>query len=78
MNEIIQRLIERTGLPEDKAATAVETVIGFLKERLPGPIAAQLDGVMGDDSGMPDNPGGMGSKLGGMGSGLGGMLGRNE
>ena len=71
MNEIIQRLIERTGLPEDKAAAAVETVIGFLKEKLPGPVAAQLDSLMSGESGM-------GSQLGGMASSLGGMFGKKQ
>jgi hypothetical protein len=71
MNEIIQRLIERTGLPEDKAAMAVDTVIGFLKEKLPGPIASQIDGIMGGQSGVMD-------KLGGLGSNLGGMFGKKE
>lgn len=71
MNEVIQRLIERTGLPEDKAATAVDTVIGFLKEKLPGPIASQLDGIMGGQSSAMD-------KLGGLGSSLGGMFGNKE
>ena len=55
MNELIQRVIERTGLPEDKAAAAVQTVIGFLKEKLPGPVASQLDGVAGGTgAGMTD------------------------
>jgi hypothetical protein len=71
MNEIIQRLIERTGLPEDKAAAAVDTVIGFLKEKLPAPLASQLDGVISGESGMAD-------KLGGMGASLGGMFGKKE
>jgi hypothetical protein len=71
MNEIIQRLIERTGLPEDKAAAAVDTVIGFLKEKLPAPVASQIDGLMSGESGMAD-------KLGGMGTNLGGMLGGKE
>jgi hypothetical protein len=72
MNEIIQRLIERTGLPEDKAAAAVETVVGFLKEKLPAPVASQIDNLMGGgDSGMT-------SKLGGIVSGLGGMFGKKE
>lgn len=66
MNEIIQRLIERTGLPEDKAAAAVETVVGFLKEKLPAPVASQIDSVMSGDSGMADKIGGMGARLGGM------------
>jgi hypothetical protein len=71
MNEVIQRVIERTGLPEDKAAAAVQTVIGFLKEKLPGPVASQLDGAVGGDSGMA-------SKVGGMSSGLGDMFGKKE
>ncbi|HJV83670.1 hypothetical protein [Noviherbaspirillum sp.] len=71
MNEIIQRLIERTGLPEDKAAVAVETVVGFLKEKLPAPVASQIDSLMTDGSGITD-------KLGGIGSSLGGMFGKKE
>lgn len=71
MNEIIQRLIERTGLPQDQAASAVETVIGFLKERLPAPVASQIDGLLSGESGMAD-------KLGGVGASLGGMFGKKE
>jgi len=71
MNEIIQRLIERTGLPEDKASAAVETVVGFLKEKLPAPVASQIDSLMSGGSGMTD-------KLGGLGASLGGMFGRKE
>ncbi|HEY4542426.1 MAG TPA: hypothetical protein VIG66_08645 [Noviherbaspirillum sp.] len=69
MNEMIQRVIERTGLPEDKAAAAVQTVLGFLKEKLPAPVAAQLDSVAGGDAGNA------GEKSGGLGASLGGMLG---
>ena len=32
MNEIIQRLISRTGLSEEQAASAVQVVAGFLKD----------------------------------------------
>jgi hypothetical protein len=46
MNEIIQRLIERTGLPEAQAAAAAEVVIGFLKEKLPPAIGSQIDGLV--------------------------------
>lgn len=73
MNEIIQRLIEKTGLPEDKAVMAVETVIGFLKERLPSPMASQIDHVMGEGEGSS-----IGEKLGGLGSTLGGLFGKRE
>jgi hypothetical protein len=73
MNEIIQRLIDKTGLPEDKAASAVETVVGFLKEKLPGPVASQIDSLMSGESG------GMADKLsGGLGANLGGMFGQKD
>ncbi len=42
MDELIRMLIEKTGLPEDKARLAAETVIGFLKQRLPGSVGEQL------------------------------------
>lgn len=71
MNEIIQRLMDKTGLPEDKAMAAVDTVVGFLKEKLPGPIASQIDNLMAGG-------GGLGDKLGGMAEGLGGMFGKKE
>lgn len=71
MNEMIQRLIDKTGLPEDKATMAVETVIDFLKERLPGPVASQIDSLMSGQSGMAD-------RLGSIGAGLGGMFGKRE
>jgi hypothetical protein len=71
MNEIIQRLIEKTGLPEDKAMVAVETVVGFLKEKLPSSVGSQIDGLISGEPGMMD-------KLGGMASGLGGMFGKKD
>lgn len=71
MNEIIQRLIERTGLPEQQAMAAVDVVIGFLKEKLPPAIGSQIDGLASGEPGAMD-------KLGGLGAGLGSMFGRKE
>jgi hypothetical protein len=73
MNEIIQRLIERTGLPEDKAATAVDTVVGFLKEKLPPSIGSQIDGLVSGGGGS-----GIAGNLSGMAGSLGGSLGKRE
>jgi uncharacterized protein (DUF2267 family) len=67
MNEIIQRLMDKTGLPEDKASAAVDAVVGFLKEKLPGPIASQIDNLLAGGAGLSD-------KLGGVAKGLGGMF----
>lgn len=46
MEELVQRVSERTGLSPDKAKTAIDTVVGFLKERLPAPIAGQVDNAL--------------------------------
>jgi hypothetical protein len=65
MNEIIQRLIDKTGIPEDKATIAVDTVVNFLKEKLPAPLAGQLDGLM---IGAPsENAGVMAAGVGALG-----------
>ena len=53
MNELIQNIVQRTGIPEDKARTAVEMVVSHLKGKLPSPISSQLDSYMsgGGESG---------------------------
>jgi hypothetical protein len=67
MNEIIQKLMDKTGLPEDKATAAVDTVVGFLKEKLPSPISAQIDSLMaGGASGVTEKLGGIMQSVGGM------------
>lgn len=43
MNELVELLTEKTGLPDDKARMAAETVIGFLKQRLPASMGDQLN-----------------------------------
>ena len=62
--ELIRMVAERTGLSEDKARSAAETVIGYLKDKLPAPVSAQLDNITGGGS-----SGGGGSNGAGGGSG---------
>jgi hypothetical protein len=57
MDELIKSVVQRTGIGEDKARMAVDTVIGFLKGRLPAPIASQLDGVLGAGGGAAGGAG---------------------
>jgi hypothetical protein len=58
MDELVGLVVYKTGLPEEMARKATEVVIGFLKERLPDPIADRLDdvisgeGLMGDVGGL--------------------------
>lgn len=63
MDQLVNAVMQKTGMPREQAEQAVNTVLGFLKERLPAPIAAQIDTVLG------------GGQLGDVAKGLGGLLG---
>ena len=76
MEELIRQVAERTGISEAQAQTAVITVVGFLKGRLPEPIAGQLDGFLG--GGASGAEGGLGGAAGDVLGGLGGLLGGNK
>jgi uncharacterized protein (DUF2267 family) len=66
MDELIKQVVQKAGVSEDQAKQAVETVLGFLKDKLPAPIASQIEGVLSGGE-MPD--------LGDLGKKLGGLLG---
>ena len=79
MEELIRQVTERTGISPEQAQTAVITVLGFVKGRLPEPIAAHLDGFLGGGAGGAEGGlGGLGGAAGGVLGGLGGMLGGNK
>lgn len=75
MEELIKQVAERTGISEQQARGAVDTVLGFLKTRLPEPIAGQLDGLVVGAGGAV---GGLADKAGDVLGGLGGMLGGKQ
>lgn len=47
MDELVKLVAQKTGISQEQARTAVETVVGFLKQKLPAPLAAQLEAVLG-------------------------------
>ena len=51
MEELIKQVSQKTGISEDQARTAVSTVINFLKDKLPAPIAGQVDNFIGGSVG---------------------------
>ena len=51
MDELIKRITEKTGISEDQAREAVNTVSAFLKQKLPAPIAGQVDNVLSGAAG---------------------------
>ncbi len=73
MDEIVQQVAQRAGIPEDKARMAVQVVIAQLEKRLPAPLASQLGNYLG--TGGSGGAGG-GPDLGGLTKGLGGLFGK--
>lgn len=50
MEQLIKMVSEKTGISADQAKGAVDTVLGFLKDKIPG-IGGQLDGLLSGDLG---------------------------
>jgi len=64
MDELIKMVSEKTGLSQAQAKMAVETVVGFLKEKLPGALAGQIDGLLSGAANPQDLAKGLGGLLG--------------
>lgn len=47
MDELVTNLSQETGLPEDKARVAVDTVVDYIKSKLPTTVADQVDNTPG-------------------------------
>jgi hypothetical protein len=54
MEELIKKIVNKTGIPADKARAAAETVIGYIKSKLPGPVSGQIDNVLKGEQGGDD------------------------
>ena len=72
IDELVQQISQRAGIPEDKARTAAHAAVEFLDGRLPAPVGGNLkrlvEGGGAGGGGMPD--------LGDIAGGLGGMFGK--
>ncbi len=62
MDELVKLVSSKVGISETQARQAVDTVLGFIKQKLPAPIAGQVDAALKGD-------------VGDLTSGLGGMFG---
>jgi hypothetical protein len=78
MDELIQQITAKTGISDDQARQAIDMAMGFVKDKLPEPIASQLDGFISGGGSAGAGGGMMGmvqDQLGGM---MGGMMGGNK
>jgi hypothetical protein len=46
LDQLVAAVSQKTGIPADKARTAVDTVVAQLKAHLPAPFAAHVDDVL--------------------------------
>ena len=66
MEELINQVASKTGISEAQARDAVNTVLGFLKDRLPEPLAGQLDNVVAGGGGVAGSLGDIAGAVGGI------------
>lgn len=73
MDELIRQITERTGISQAQAQGAAETVLDFVEQKLPAPLAGQVRGLLNSDQAgsavkqgqqMLDNLGGIGGLFG--------------
>ena len=50
MNELVNLIVKKTGIPQATAQTVVNLVVDYLKKKLPGPIGSQIDGLLSNDA----------------------------
>jgi nucleoid DNA-binding protein len=46
VNELINIIVQKTGISQENAQKAVQVTVDFLKSKLPGPIAVQLNSFL--------------------------------
>lgn len=67
MNELVDLVVKKTGIPAATAEKVINIVVDFLKKKLPAPLASQIDGVLSNSGNIKkaqDILGGLGSKIG--------------
>ena len=67
MDELVKAVSQKTGLSPEQSKAAAQAVIDYLKGKLPGPVAGQIDNVLKGGGGLGD-----------MAKGLGGMFGKKD
>ena len=67
MENLIKMVSEKTGISEAQATTAVNTVMSYLKDKMPAGMGSQVESFMkGDKASMGDMAGNIKDKIGGM------------
>ena len=62
MKELINIIVQKTGISEENAQKTVQVTLGFLKTKLPTPLAGQLDSFLSAGTSNSPNPVAFGAK----------------
>jgi uncharacterized protein (DUF2267 family) len=52
MDQLVKLVSDKVGISEKQAKTAVEVVMGFLKDKLPSQLSDTLDKALSDEGGV--------------------------
>ncbi len=50
MNELVNLIVKKTGIPQTTAQTIVNLVVDFLKKKLPAAVGSQIDVLLSNDA----------------------------
>ena len=70
--DLIQIVADKAGISHEQAETAIEAVVGSVKDKLPAGMGEQVEKMI---KGGEFDPSALLGSLGGAGGGIGGMLG---
>ena len=56
MKELTNTIVQKTGISQENAEKAVQMTLGFLKTKLPTPLAGQLDSFLSAGTSTGANP----------------------
>lgn len=55
MEELIKTVTAKAGISESQAKSAVETVVSFIKDKMPGGIGGQVESFLAGNAGVVGN-----------------------
>ena len=61
MNELVNQIVKKTGIPAATAQIIVKMVVDYLKKKLPAPVGAQIDGFLSNDANVQQAEGVIGT-----------------
>lgn len=70
VQDLINQIVEKTGVPADKAQQVLGIVAGFVKEKFPM-VGGQIDSVLGTGGGQAGGDSGASNLMGDIGSKIG-------